>query len=161
MSTLNLSPKNPAVLAVLALGAFWLLTQRRATAGTVQRTGTANNPASQAFFVSPAAASLKQAGQGTAQAQNNLITTAINAVANVLAPDRTAMGGYGNTYYPGHVGQGRSAEWEGNTGEAAARDFFVNNQDLFAVNPPTLYQQNVWANNARLEESTGGYLDSL
>lgn len=159
MSTLNLSPKNPVVMGLLALGVFWFMTQRRATAGTVQN-GT-NNAASKAFFVSPAAASLKQAGQGTAQAQGNLITTAINAVANVLAPDRLAMGAYGNAYYPGHLGEARSAEMDGNAGEAAARDFFLGNQDMFAVNPPTLYQQQIWANNAAAEQSTGGYLDSL
>lgn len=158
MSNINFSPKNPAVLAVLALGAFWLLTQRKANAGTVQ--STANNPASKAFFVSPATASLKQQGQGTAQAQSNLINTAINSLANVFAPNRTAVGTFGTTYYPGHLGQAVSAEMDGNAGEAAARDYFVNHQDLFAVNPPTLYQQQIWADNAAREQGTGGWLDS-
>lgn len=159
MSTLNLSPKSPAVLAVLALAAFWLLTQRKASAATLQR-GTTSNPASQAFFVSPATASLKQAGQGTAQAQGNLINTAINSLANVFAPNRTAVGTFGTEYYPGRLGSGYSAEMDGNAGEAAARDFYMGNQDLFAVNPPTLYQQQTWMQNAVLEQSTGGWLDS-
>lgn len=158
MSTLNLSPKNPAIMAVLVIGGLWLLTQRKASAGTVQ-SGT-NNAASKAFFVSPATASLRQQGQSSAQAQANLITTAVNAVANVFAPNRTAVGTYGTTYYPGHLGQARSAESDGNAGEAAARDYFINNQDLFAVNPPTLYQQQIWADNAAREQSTGGWLDS-
>lgn len=159
MSTLNLSPKNPVVLGLLALGAFWLLTQRKANAGTLQ-TGSTNNAASKAFFVSPATASLKQQGQGTAQAQANLISTAITSIANVFSPDRTAVGTYGTTYYPGHLGQARSAESDGNAGEAAARDYFLGNQDAFAVNPPTLYQQQIWADNAAREQSTGGWLDS-
>ena len=159
MSTLNLSPKNPAVLAVLALGAFWLLTQRKASAATLQP-GNTNNPASKAFFVSPATASLRQQGQGTAQAQANLISTAVNAVANVFAPNRTSVGTFGTSYYPARLGTSSSAEMDGSAGEAVARDYFVNNQDLFAVNPPTLYQQQTWADNARAEQSTGGWLDS-
>ncbi len=158
MTTSNLSPKNPVVLGVLALAAFWLLTQRKASAATLP--GNTNNAASKAFFVSPATASLKQQGQGTAQAQANLINTAITSLANVFAPNRTAVGTFGTSYYPGHLGQGTSAEIDGSAGEAAARDFYVNNQDLFAVNPPTLYQQQIWADNAQREQSTGGWLDS-
>lgn len=159
MSTLNLSPKNPAVLAVLALGAFWLLTQRKASAATLQP-GNTNNAASKAFFVSPATASLKQQGQGTAQAQANLIDTAITSLANVFAPNRTSVGTFGTSYFPARLGQGMSAEADGSAGEAAARDYFVNNQDQFAVNPPTLYQSQIWADNAQREQSTGGWLDS-
>lgn len=158
MTTLNLTPKNPVVLGVLALAAFWLLTQRKASAATLP--GNTNNAASKAFFVSPATASLKQQGQGTAQAQANLISTAITSLANVFAPNRTSVGTFGTSYFPARLGQGMSAEADGSAGEAVARDYFVNNQDLFAVNPPTLYQQQTWADNARAEQSTGGWLDS-
>ena len=157
MTTLNLSPKNPAVMAVLALGAFWLLTQRRANSATLK--GNTVNPASKAFFVSPAAASLRQSGQGTAQAQGNLISTALTSVLNTIAPNRTVSGPWGD-YYPAHLGKDVSAEADGTAGEAAARAVYLANPDQFVANPPSLYQQQQWAANAAAEQSTGGYLDS-
>jgi hypothetical protein len=123
MSTLSIPPNKLMLLALLGIGAYWL-TSRRAGAATLQ--GNTVNKNSRAFFQSPATASLRQSGQSTAQAQGNLITAALNAL---MSPSVTRSPGYVPGYTPDA------------TGEAAAQAYYQANQDMFASNPPTLYQQ--------------------
>lgn len=99
MSTLNLSPKDPTILAILAIATFWVLTQRRATAATVPGRVQGGQVGRQ-FFVSPATASLRQAGQSTNAAQNSLISTALTGLLNGLAPSRPQPIGNGQMVYP-------------------------------------------------------------
>lgn len=139
MTTAQMPPKNYMILAVLGIGAFWMMT-RKANAVTLNP-GAVNNAASKTFFVSPATASLQQPGVSPTRVQGNMLTAAIDALLN---PALVRTPGYVPSYTPD------------TTGEAAAQAYAANNPDAFVANPPSLYQQQQWLAAGAAEGATGG-----
>lgn len=140
MSTLNLSPKNPAVLAILGIAAFWLLTQRKANAGTVSGYGAnaGNQTAASKIYTLPISAAAH-----TAQPATSPLSSIVNLgsqLLNTFSPNRVAVSGYGTEYYPAAIGSGVSAVADGNIGEAAAYSFYQANPSAFAATVPTITQ---------------------
>lgn len=139
MSTMNLSPKNPVIMAALAIGAFWLLTQRRATAGTAYGANMANQSPSSKLYTVPISA----AGQRQIQPAASPISSILNIGSQLLNnfnPGRVAVSSYGTEYFPAAIGTGVSAVSDGNIGEAAAAEYYSNHADQFIVNTPTITQ---------------------
>lgn len=140
MTTATQPPKNFMILAVLGIGAFWMMT-RKANAVTLNP-GAVNNAASKTFYVSPATASIQKPGQSATQAQGNLLTAAIDAFLN---PALVRTPGFNPSYTPD------------TTGEAAAQAYAATNPDSFVANPPSLYQQQTWTAAGVAEGNTGEY----
>jgi len=139
MSALNLSPKNPIVLAVLGIGAFWLMTQRRATAGTTYGANLANQSAASKVYGIPISAAGVRQVQPAASPVSSILSIG-SQLLNSFNPGRVAVSSYGTQYYPAAIGNGVSAEADGNIGEAAAQEYFSNHADQFIVNTPTITQ---------------------
>lgn len=113
-----MTSKNLLIFGVLGIGAFWFMTQRRATASTVPATGRTINPNTGRAVTPPTAGNQNAAGWGQALgAAWNLFT---NPSKDTSAP------GYTPAYVPD------------STGETAARQYYIDNKDTFAVNPPVI-----------------------
>lgn len=145
MSTINLSPKNPLVLAVLGIGAFWMLTQRRASAATlgINRTA-AQSPTAMGYLQSPSSASRYAAyGSGSIGGTQSTLSQGLSLASQVLGmfgSGSSSSAGIATGYRAGTLGTGVSAEADGNIGEAAAREFYSTHADDFVVNPPVITQ---------------------
>ncbi len=132
---MNISTKNPAVIAAIVLGLGFLLT-RKANATTAR---TVSGPA--------AAAMRTSISPGTAMAGGNRLATTSSPVSTALSlgksildtfsPNRVASSAYGD-YFPARIGSGMSAEADGTIGEGAAQAFFNNNRDLFITPDPII-----------------------
>lgn len=126
-------------MAGLGLGAYFFLTKKAAaTPSGQQLTGDAMvwNRATQRPGVGTSVPTFVQEA-GAFQAVGNTVANLWNTFAN---PAIVRPAGYIPEYVPD------------NAGEAAARSYYLNNQDSFAVNPPDQYQS--------YTGTTGGYLDS-
>lgn len=115
---MNLTSKNLLLFGVLGIGAFWFLTQRRAVAATpaVNPITGGRQPSNGTYAPTPANQNAAGWGQAFGAAWN-LFT---NPSKNTSSP------GYTPSYVPD------------NAGEAPARQFYLDNQDSFAVNPPVI-----------------------
>ena len=161
----------PPVLAVLAVGVVWWLTQRRAAAaplygatpgavntGAVQRYGI---PASGITPQAPAATPLQAALQFASALIGRPSTPASNATpatAGLVAQyayGGPSMGVYGvdqaiirpENYVPTFTPDSQ--------GEAAAQAYYLSNPDEFISNPPTLYNTGYSG-----VDAAGGWLDN-
>jgi hypothetical protein len=104
---------NSTIIAVaLGLGAYLFMTKAKA-----------GSPVTQAGMARPTITGNTQRPMQSDFAQN------VGALGN-LAGMVKGLFGSGSSY--------QSAN-DGNAGEAQAREYFLSNQDLFAVNPPTSY----------------------
>lgn len=140
-NTANMNPKNLMLLALLGIGAY-MLTMRKASAGTLAggAPAIAKSPPT-VYGQSPTAAIQPPSGGNT-----RVVDSALNALGSFFSGGKSPLyraPGYTPGYFPD------------STGEAAARDYVVNNPDAFASNPPTSYIQD-----PQYYVSTGGYLDS-
>lgn len=149
MSTLNLSPKNPAVMVVLAVGAVWLLTQRKASAATITRpygsSAAAQTPAVAAYYAKPSTAA-----QYASYAQGrSLVPTSTGAAPSPIAAGLDLVNTLVKTFTPGfstgssgyfaqNLGTGVSAEADGTIGEAAARSYYLEHADEFIPDMPVI-----------------------
>jgi hypothetical protein len=138
MSTLNLSPKNPAVLAILLLGGFYLLTRRTASAKTAYGATVGNQSPASKVFLTPVSGAARIA-QPAANPLSTLLSLG-SQVINTFSPNRVATSTYGTEYYPAALGTGVSAEADGNLGEAAAQEYYSSHADQFIVAPPVFTQ---------------------
>lgn len=146
MNTMHLSPKNPLVLAVLGVGALWLLTQRKASAAT-RSTTAAQAPATMSYLRSPAVASQYAAygaGRiGAASAQQSATVAGIGLLSkalDVFKPSAAALPGIVTGYNPGTLGTGVSAEYDLNSGEAQAAEYYSTHADEFIAAPVVITQ---------------------
>lgn len=149
MSTQNLSPKNPAVMIVLAVGAIWLLTQRKASAATLNRpygsSVAAQTAPVAAYYAKPATAA-----QYASYAQGrSLVPTSTGAAPSPIAAGLDLVNTLVKTFTPGfnqgssgyfaqNLGTGVSAEMDGNIGEAAARSYYLEHADEFIPDMPII-----------------------
>lgn len=143
MSTLQLSPKNPMVMALLGIGAFWFLTQRRATAAT-QSTVAAQSPTSMSYLRSPATASQYAAygaGRIGVNSQPSTVSQGLSLASQVLSMFKpTTSAGIATGYNPGTLGTGVSAEFDLNSGEAQAAEYYSTHADQFIAAPVVITQ---------------------
>ena len=117
--------KKLIILIAVGLAAFTLT--RKANATTLPATATTNKA------MQPVnAGGIVNSLSGLASGIKSLFSTGINAAA---------------------LGTGTSAAADGTAGEAAAAQYYLDNADSFAVNPPNLYQVD--------SGTTTGYLDGL
>lgn len=171
----------PPALAVLAIGALWYLSQRRALGGTVTGNpaygtqGALGNGAVRLFGVSPS---------GVIPATSNPITAALGAISSIFGrtpasvPPAAAMGidqlaaaygqggpsagYYASTTNPAYRAAGeivRPADYvpsynPDTQGEAAAQSYYLSNPDEFISNPPPIL-----AYSDGNVGSTGGWAD--
>jgi hypothetical protein len=143
-----ISPKNPIVMAVLAVGTFYLLSQRKASAATLARpygsSAAAQTAPVAAYYAKPStAAQYASYAQGrsliptTSSASNaGVVTAGLNLVNNLVSQfsPNSSSGGY----FAGNLGTGVSAEIDGNVGEAAARTYYLGHADEFIPDMPTI-----------------------
>lgn len=137
--TANMNPKNLIVLALLGVGAY-MLTMRKASAGTMGMGNTIAKRPPTVYGQSPTAA-IQPPGNNA-----RVIDSALTALSGFFNGGNSPIyraPGYTPGYFPD------------NTGEAAAKNYYINNPDAFASNPPTSYVQD-----PQYYVSTGGYLDS-
>ena len=129
-------PKTLFIFAGLGLGAYFL-TMRSAKAGTVN--GLSYRPPT-TWAQNPTRAVQLPSGRDTA------VAAGINLLGKILGSSSDPI--YRSpTFTPGYVPD--------TAGEAAARDYYLANQDAFAVNPPTTF-----TSDPQLYASTGGWADS-
>lgn len=131
MPTMNMNPKNLLMLALLGIGAYFLVTRQA-------KAGTAGKQPGQVWSQSPAAANAPGA-QSPITAGLNLVNSLFSGGTAPIIRDA----GYTPAYTPDSAG------------ESAARAYYTSNQDAFAVNPPTSYMSNDGSTGG-----TGGWLDS-
>lgn len=166
----------PPLLAVLAVGAVWFLSQRRASAAQPSvrpvygTEGALRNGAVRSYQVPPAGY-LPQAGNPLAAGINALASLFTRttqapriggAADQVTAPMTPAQADAALAAFDAATGAGAEvirpadyvATWTpDNAGEEVARQYFLNNRDQFIASPPP-----VWF--ATGDATTGGYLDS-
>ncbi len=136
---MKLDANNLIIIAALGFGAYWL-TKRQATAAPA--------PAGQNSTLRPNQP--MRPGYGAPQGQTNtigqvagLLNAGVNAISTLFGGAITRPPGYTPGYFPD------------TTGEAPAQQYYNDNRDLFAVNPPTTYMPNDGTTGG-----TGGWLDS-
>lgn len=158
-----ISPKNPAIMALLAVGAVFLLTQnRKATAATIARpygsSGAAQTAPVAAYYAKPNTAaqyasyaqgrSLIPAAVSPGTSSNGSAIAAgfnlVNSLVQQFAPTNSSGG-----YFAGNLGTGVSAEMDGNAGEAEARAYYLGHADEFIAPIPVITQE--MTNRALLE----------
>ena len=146
-----ISPKNPAIMAILAVGAVYLLSQRKASAATLARP-YGSSAAAQTAPVAAYYANPKTAAQYASYAQGrSLVPTTtsagttsngsaiaaglnlVNSLVQQFAPSSNSGG-----YFAGNLGTGQSAEMDGNAGEAAARAYYLGHADEFIPDMPVI-----------------------
>lgn len=134
--------KNFMMLAVLGVGAY-LLTTRKASAGTLPAVGSAPriNPVPPVVYrQNPTNAIARPAGN------DGLVAAGVNLFNSIFSAGNAPIyrtPDFNPGYYPD------------NAGEAAARTNYLNNPDAFAANPPLSFNPD-----PQLYVATGGYLDS-
>lgn len=141
---MNISTKNPMILAALGLGALWLMSQRKASAATYRPAAATQAPTTKAYLRSPAVASQYAAyGAGRIGAQQSTTAAGIGLISKALdyfKPSSGALPGIATGYVPGTLGTGVSAEYDLSSGEAQAREYYSTHADDFIVNPPVITQ---------------------
>ena len=142
---MNISTKNPIVLAALGLGAFWLLTQRKANAATIRPAAATQAPTTMSYLRSPSVAAQYAAyGAGRIGAQPQSTAAAgiglISKALDIFKASSGATGGIATGNVPGTLGTGVSAEYDLSSGEAQAREYYTTHADDFIVNPPVITQ---------------------
>ncbi len=147
MSTLNLSPKNPAVLAVLVVAGFWILSQRKASAATTYGANQGNQNAASKVYTLPISAAARQA-QPAASPLSSIVNLG-SQLLNTFSPNRVAVSSYGTEYYPAMIGTGSSAVADGNIGEAQAQSNYWADPGAFSAPVPLITPDMV--NNAILQ----------
>ena len=145
-----ISPKNPVIMAVLAVGTFYLLSQSKASAATLARpygsSAAAQTAPVAAYYAKPStAAQYASYAQGrslipttsSASASNaGVVTAGLNLVNNLVSQfyPNSSSGGY----FAGNLGTAMSAEMDGTIGEAAARSYYLGHADEFIPDMPTI-----------------------
>lgn len=167
-----LSNLPPPLLAVLAVGAVWWLSQRRAAAapgasyarplpvyGTEAAVVAGRPSLVSASGVTPVAANPVSAFLGFAQSLINAPRPTMAErppAAADYAYGGPSVGTYGAPMAPGQIPRPESyvPTWTPDTaGEDAARDYYLSNMDEFAAQPSPVF----WTEPV---PTTGGYLDS-
>ena len=167
---MNATKIPPTLLAVLAVGAVWWLTQRRAGAvplygnapaaasnGAVQRYGIGPSGITPAVPApTPLQSVLSFASQliGRPSSSSSSSTPATAALARAYAQGGPSMGVYGVDtgevirpidYVPPYIPDSQ--------GEAAAQAYYISNPDEFISNPPSVYNTNAGV------DAESGWLD--
>lgn len=166
----------PPLLAVLAVGAVWFLSQRRAVAAP--RAAGAPTYGTQAALSNGAVRSFQVPVAGYLPQPQNPIVAGINAVASIFtrstaparvggaadqvrAPMTMAQADAALAAFDAATGTDQEvirpadyvATWTpDNAGEEVARRYYLDNRDSFIASPPPL-----WASSG--DVPTGGYLD--
>lgn len=117
MKLLSIPPKNLLMLAALGLAGYWFVTRKATAATTTAKTPAGHVPGT---YYMP-------------QPTNN--ANPLNAVASIFNSLFGSSSGSNGTTSGGEGGDGASS-----AGEAQAQAYFNDNRDLFAANPPALYQ---------------------
>jgi hypothetical protein len=162
----------PPVLAVLAVGVVWWLTQRRAVAAPLYGATPAavNNGAVQRYQI-PVSGITPQAPAATPlQAALQFATALINRPSQPSSAATPATAGLVAQYAYGGPSMGvygqadqaiiRPADYVPTftpdaQGEAAAQSYYLSNPDEFIANPPTLYNTTYSG-----VDAAGGWLDN-
>lgn len=141
---MNIPTQNPLVIVAIGLGAFWLLTQRKANAATYAPAQAKQDPTTMAYLRSPSTASQYAAygaGRIGVAAQPSTVSQGLSLASQVLSMFKpTESAGIATGYNPGTLGTGRSAEYDLNSGEAQAREYYSTHADQFIAGPVVITQ---------------------
>lgn len=155
----------PPLLAVLAVGAVWWLTQRRAVAASGYTASPASSSATaQRYMVSPnspgtsAQAAPVTPLQAGLQFLTSLVQPATPRQASTNLAAAYSLGGPSTGVYGVDAGIVRPADYvptytPDTAGEAAAQAYYLSNPDEFIANPPVYYTPYTGDNSS-------GWLDS-
>lgn len=171
---MTISKPPTLALALLAIGAFWYLSQRRAVAGTVS--GAMPYGPTQNALQSGAVQRYGIAPSGITPATPTPLQSVLTFATQLIGGGRTASsggagaasslaqaysyGGPSSGVYGLDAGIVRAADYQptytpDSQGEAAAQAYYLSNPDEFISNPPPIL-----AYSDGSVGSTGGWLDS-